>query len=62
VTQKQIERLLTTHRAQRDRAKRMLDQRYYELEERNEETNWVDLYVKHKDIVEWLEAQKPDDE
>ena len=40
----------------------MLDQRYYELEERNEETYWVDLYVKHKDIVEWLEAQKHDGE
>lgn len=62
MTQKQIERLLTTHRAQRDRAKRMLDQRYSELEERNEETYWIDLYVKHKDIVEWLEAQNHADE
>ncbi len=38
----------------------MLDQRYFELEQRNEEVYRVDLYVKHKDIVEWLETQKPD--
>ena len=61
MTQKQIELLLATHRAQRDRAKRMLDQHYHELEERNQETYWIDLYIRHKEIVDWLETQTRDD-
>lgn len=61
MTRKQIETLLTIHRAQRDRAKRLLDEHYYELEERNEETYWLNLYIKHKRAVEWLESQTPED-
>lgn len=61
MTKKQINDLLKTHRAQRDYAKRMLDEHYYELEERDEETRWINDYLKHKQAVEWLEAQKPDD-
>ncbi len=62
MTRKQIDTLLAVHRAQRDWAKRMLDERYYELEERDEETEWLNRYLTHKRIVEQLEAEKPDDE
>ena len=61
MNQKQIDYLLRVHRGQRDRAKRMLDERYQELEKRDEETEWIRVYVKHKGIVEGLEAEKPDD-
>jgi hypothetical protein len=62
MTKTQIKALLATHRAQRDRAKRMLHERYNELEDRDEETEWLNLYIRHKKIVEWLEAEKADDE
>ena len=61
MTRKQIDYLLRIHRGQRDRAKRMLDERYQELENLDEETGWVTTYVKHKKIVEALEREKPDD-
>ena len=61
MTKTQINYLLRIHRGQRDRAKRMLDQRYEELEDRDEETEWIRTYVKHKGIVEKLEREKPDD-
>ena len=45
-----------------ERAKRVLDNYYYELEEKNEETRWLNEYIKHKGIIEKLEREKPDDE
>lgn len=56
-----LEELLETHRSQRDYAKKMLDDHYYELEERNQETKWINRYVKHKLFVEALEQEEPDD-
>ncbi|MFD2572135.1 hypothetical protein ACFSUS_15940 [Spirosoma soli] len=62
MTRKQIENLLKTHRAQRDFAKAYLDKHYYELEEQDKETEWLNRYVYHKQIVKQLETEKPDDE
>lgn len=62
MTRKQIEALLKTHRSQRDYAKDYLDKHYFELEEQDKETEWINRYVKHKRIVEDLEKEVPDDE
>ncbi|ARK08897.1 hypothetical protein A6C57_00440 [Fibrella sp. ES10-3-2-2] len=61
MTRKNLDLLLTTHRAQRDRAKAMLDQYYYQLEEQNQEEKWLNLYIQHKQIVELLEQETPED-
>ena len=54
--------MITIHTSLMNRAKRMLDERYYELEDKGEERRWIDNFLKHKKAVEWLQAQEPDDE
>lgn len=61
MTRQLLEYLLATHRSQRDFAKEMLDNHYYELEERDEETVWISHFIKHRDIVTQLENEIPDD-
>ena len=56
-----LEELLKIHRSQRDYALKVLNDHYYELEERNEETEWINRYVKHRNIVRELEQEEPDD-
>ncbi len=62
MTRKNLQELINTHRAQMEYCKRLLDQSYYDLEARDEETKWINRYLKHKKIVEWLENQIPDDD
>ncbi|CCH02031.1 hypothetical protein FAES_4031 [Fibrella aestuarina BUZ 2] len=62
MTRKQIDQLIKTHSAQRDFAKDQLDKYYYELEAQNQESKWLNRYIKHKRIVEDLKKEIPDDE
>ncbi|WP_461055747.1 hypothetical protein [Spirosoma arcticum] len=52
--------MITIHTSLTNRAKRMLDERYYELEEKGEERRWIDDFLKHKKAIEWLQTQEPD--
>ncbi len=54
--------MITIHTSLMNRAKRMLDERYYELEDKGEERRWIDDFLKHEKAVEWLQSQQPDDE
>jgi hypothetical protein len=62
MTRNQIDSLLANSRLQRDRAQKMIKEHFDELQARNQETQWINLYLVHKAQVEWLEKQKPDDE
>ena len=62
MTRKQIDELRKIHEAQRDFAKAYLDQHYFELEAQDRETEWINRYIRHKQIVERLKQEKPDDE
>lgn len=57
MTQDQLRIMINTHTSLMRRAKRMLDERYYELEEKGEERRWIEDYLKHKNAVEWLQPQ-----
>lgn len=61
MTKRAIQEALETHRAQLGYAKHMLDSNYYLFEEIGEESKWLNIYIKHKNAVEWLEKQIPDD-
>ncbi|GAB3255972.1 hypothetical protein GCM10027347_17490 [Larkinella harenae] len=61
MNKKTLQDLINTHRAQMEYCKRVLDNHYYDLEERDEETKWINRYLKHKQILEWLESQTPDE-
>ena len=62
MTRKQIDYLIRIHEAQRDFAKAYLDKHYYELEEDDYETEWLDRYVYHKRVVDELKQERADDE
>ncbi len=55
--QDQLKKLIATHESQMEWAKHMLDNHYHELEERVEETRWLNDYIKHKKIVEELKSK-----
>ena len=59
---KQITELIKTHEAQRDFARAYLDRHYFELEAQDKETEWINRYLRHKQIVEQLSQLKADDE
>ncbi|WP_138992739.1 hypothetical protein [Larkinella sp. C7] len=59
---KDLEKMITLHESYYRRAKAMLDERYFELEERGEEMKWIKEYAKQKTIIAWLREQKADDE
>lgn len=61
MTRPQLDELIRIHTAQRDFAKQILDERYFELEKRGEEQRWLNRYIYHKKIVEALEQEQPDD-
>lgn len=62
MTRKQIDYLIRTHKAQRDFAKTYLDKPYYELEEDDNETEWLERYIYHKRVVDQLKQERADDE
>ncbi len=62
MSRKQIDYLIRIHEAQRDFAKTYLDTHYYELEEADNETEWLERYIYHKRVVEQLKRERADDE
>jgi hypothetical protein len=62
MTKQELQEMIATHRAQMERAKRILDEYYYELEARGEETRWLNDYIRHRKFVAELELEIPDDE
>lgn len=62
MTRKEIDNLLVNATIQRDRAQKMIRERFSELEARNQETFWVKLYLVKKAEVDWLRKQKASDE
>jgi hypothetical protein len=62
MSRRQLDLLIRTHETQRDHAKAYLDKHYYELEAKDQETEWINRYLTHKRIVEELKQEKADDE
>jgi|GEM_PF-3561456 len=62
MTRKQIDYLIRIHTGQRDYAKAYLDEHYYELEEQDRETEWINRYLYHKRIVDDLLREMPEGE
>ncbi|ARK12871.1 hypothetical protein [Fibrivirga algicola] len=62
MNRRQLDLLIRTHETQRDQAKAYLDKHYYELEAKDQETEWINRYLTHKRIVEELKQEKADDE
>jgi hypothetical protein len=62
MTRKQIDNLIRIHETQRDFAKAYLDKYYYELEEDDYETEWLERYIYHKRVVEELKKEQAEDE
>lgn len=60
MTREQIDYLTKIHERQRDYAKAYLDEHYYELEEQDKETEWINRYLYHKRIVEDLKKEIPE--
>lgn len=40
----------------------MLREHFDDLEKKNQNIYWMNIYLSNKAMVEWLKKQKPDDE
>jgi hypothetical protein len=62
MTRKVLESLLANAILQRDRAGQLLREHFDDLEKRNQVSYWMNIYLTNKEMVKWLQKQKPDDE
>lgn len=58
----ELQKMISLHESLLQRATKMLNERYEELEERNEVIEWLEEYLKQQRILDWLNEQQPDEE